>query len=290
MNQEPLEPHDSTDAVAQLLARRRQAAGRVRPDFTGSRSAHHYEQLADSEEGIQPQPLRRSVVRWRPPALPKVLIGSVVAISAVIIGFTLSTPEDSQSVSLTQQVLETQPPSTGDVMRSTSEPDPATAERGNSAQLVQSGEQPLLVHVTGAVNSPGVFELPAGARAIEAVEKAGGVTSEADTSTVNLAAPLTDGTQLYVPVIGEQARPEQPVSAKVPETRNTNSAAVGQKININTATSEELQTLPSVGPSTAQKIIDWRQANGSFQLPEELDQVSGIGPATLERLLPLVTV
>ena len=145
----------------------------------------------------------------------------------------------------------------------------------------------VVVHVVGQVHQPGVFQLPQGSRVNDAVEKAGGVTAEADTSKVNLAASATDGAQIYIPAVGEQVV-GLPVAAS---TAGVNpSASSGTVINLNTATSEQLQELPKVGPATAEKIISWRETNGGFSSVADLDNVPGIGPAMLEMLTPLVTV
>jgi competence protein ComEA len=137
----------------------------------------------------------------------------------------------------------------------------------------------VLVHVVGAVREPGLYELKDGSRVADAVERAGGATPKADLSLVNLAAPLADGTQVVVPARAPPAR-AAPGGAS-PQTR-------AGPVHLNTATVEELDALPGVGPVTAQKIVDFRQANGAFASVDELDAVPGIGPARLEELRKLV--
>jgi competence protein ComEA len=144
----------------------------------------------------------------------------------------------------------------------------------------QRARPALLVHVVGAVREPGLYELKDGSRVAEAVERAGGATRKADLSLINLAAPVADGTQVVVPA---QAPPA------ATDAGGAQAAARAGPLHLNTATVEELDALPGVGPVTAQKIVDFRQANGAFTSVDELDAVPGIGPARLEELRKLVT-
>ena len=143
---------------------------------------------------------------------------------------------------------------------------------------------PILIYVTGAVKEPNTtVSIPAGSRVQEALEAAGGTLEEADLSRVNLAAVLRDGDQVYVPALGDES-----VSAEATLEVVLPTPSGGEKVFINTATLEELQTLPGVGPATAQRILDYREANGPFTSLEDLDLVNGIGPALLEDIAPLV--
>lgn len=154
----------------------------------------------------------------------------------------------------------------------------------------------VVVHVAGAVAKPGVVQLPAGSRVHQAVAAAGGAVPGADLNRLNLALVLADGSKIQVPRKGEVLHPEDPVDGSAATaTRGEdsgNSPAVpdGPKVNLNTATLEELDALPKVGPVLAQRILDWRKDHGSFKSPEDLDAVDGVGPKMLEALLPLVTV
>ena len=133
----------------------------------------------------------------------------------------------------------------------------------------------VTVDVTGAVRRPGLYRLPDGSRVADALDRAGGTTRKAFLEAVNLAAPLADGQQVLVPrkaAIGSAASPE---------------ASTGP-VSLSAATVDQLDTLPGVGPVTAQKIIDYRDAHGAFRSVEELDAVPGIGPATVEELRQLV--
>ena len=134
----------------------------------------------------------------------------------------------------------------------------------------------VLVHVLGAVRSPGVVELPQGARVSDAIAKAGGLTAAADPGELNLAAAVADGSQL---VIGTRGRPRGELRGDGVEG-GTGPAGSSATVSLNTATLEQLDTLPGVGPVTAQKILDWRKEHGRFTSVTELQEVDGIGPKT----------
>ena len=137
----------------------------------------------------------------------------------------------------------------------------------------------VVVDVVGAVRRPGLYRLAHGSRIADAVTRAGGATSKADLAQVNLAAPLADGEQVVVPkrLLGGAAG----ASATSP-------GAPGGPVQLSTATLEQLDSLPGVGPVTAQKILDYRQKHGAFQSVDELDAVPGIGPKRLDQLHDLV--
>jgi competence protein ComEA len=147
------------------------------------------------------------------------------------------------------------------------------------------------------VGAPGVVELETGARVADAVDAAGGLLPDADVSRVNLARVLADGEQLHVPRPGEPLAGE---SAQGPVEVGAGAAGggpdadgggpAGGRVDLNTATLEQLQTLPGIGPVLGQRILDWRAQNGRFSTVDELGEVSGIGPRVLEGLRPLATV
>jgi competence protein ComEA len=153
---------------------------------------------------------------------------------------------------------------------------------------------PVVVHVVGAVRRPGLLRLQEGARVADAVARAGGATRGADLAAVNLAAPVVDGIQILVPRRAAAA----PLATEVGSADAGTSAGsgvgagvagVGPKLSLATATAEELDELPGVGPVTAQKILDYRSQHGPFRSVEDLDAVPGIGPARIEQLRDLVT-
>jgi len=147
---------------------------------------------------------------------------------------------------------------------------------------------PLFVQVAGAVQRPGVYEVQAGARVFQVLLMAGGMTAEADDEAVPLAAEVADGACIRVPRVGEApAGPSLQVPAAPVGGEQSGSAAAGP-ISLSTATEAELDTLPGVGPKTAQRIIAYRLENGPFLSVDQLEEVSGIGPATVERLRDLV--
>jgi competence protein ComEA len=139
----------------------------------------------------------------------------------------------------------------------------------------------LVVHVVGAVRRPGLYRLREGSRVADAVAKAGGATPRADLSLVNLAAPAADGTQVVVP--------RRAAAGGGGATAPAAPGAPAGPVQLNSATVEQLDALPGVGPVTAQKIVDYRQQNGAFRSVDDLDAIPGIGPARLEQLRELVT-
>ncbi len=144
----------------------------------------------------------------------------------------------------------------------------------------------VVVDVVGQVNAPGLLTLPDGSRVADAVTAAGGATAGAELSAVNLARLLVDGEQLRIPAPGEVVAP---APAAVTGAGPAGVSADGL-VNLNTADSATLETLPGVGPALAGRILDWRESNGAFASVDELDEVTGIGPAMLAKLRDLVTV
>lgn len=151
---------------------------------------------------------------------------------------------------------------------------------------------PIAVHVIGAVPRPGLYKFPEGARVQDAIDSAGGLLSDADEDSLNLAALLEDGLQLSIPYKAgaEPQNEESPLSLPSSEDEQVSETSDVDLININSATLEELDTLPGIGPTTAQKIIDYRTENGPFSVIEDILNVSGIGPATFEDIQELITV
>jgi competence protein ComEA len=154
----------------------------------------------------------------------------------------------------------------------------------------------IRVHVAGEVLRPGVYQLPGTARVVDAVDAAGGPTAHADVDVINLAAALFDAAQVFVPrrgSVGTRAsipRPLPGVNAPPSPNANTPEGASSARVNINTASMSDLDTLSGVGPSTAKAIIEYRTKNGPFGSIEDLLNVRGIGPAKLDAMREQVTV
>jgi competence protein ComEA len=146
----------------------------------------------------------------------------------------------------------------------------------------------LFVHVLGAVRKPGLFQLAEGARVVDAIAAAGGLAETGDPAGVNLARSLSDGEQLYVPAVGE-VPPPVPPGGGASGGSGSGGAATGP-VNLNTATVADLDSLPRIGPAMAQRIVDFRTANGKFTSIDELRNVVGIGEKTFDGLKDLVTV
>ena len=177
----------------------------------------------------------------------------------------------------------------------------AAGDLGAGSGAIASAPTTLVVHIVGAVQRPGVYELPIGARGDDAVRAAGGLTRDADIRLVNLALPLIDGEQLVVPRRGERpvvastqsATPQQPArtaSPASPASPATPATAAAGPTNINRATAAELEALPGVGPSTARAIVEHRERYGPFATVDDLLAVRGIGPAKLAEMRSWVSV
>ncbi len=166
---------------------------------------------------------------------------------------------------------------------------------------------PIAVHVIGAVPRPGLYEFAEGARVQDAIDAAGGLLAQASVEALNLAAPLEDGKQLVVPFAdgtevttaseeGQVVLPSSTESEVSPpfdfssESETPVAESNGELVNLNTATLDELNSLPGIGPTLAQRIIDYRTQNGNFSTIEDLMNVSGIGVSTFEEIKNLITV
>lgn len=176
-------------------------------------------------------------------------------------------------------------------------------ENSNTIEIKQTNnrigkvksEKTIWVHVIGEVQTPGVVELEEGSRIIDAIEKAGGKTEDADLSKINLAYVIEDGVQIYVPRIGEDMNNITQISEEagvgiITQTSKQEDAGKTIKVNINTANLEKLQTLPGVGNATAQKILDYKKEHGNFKNIEEIKNVSGIGESKFNNLKNYIVV
>jgi competence protein ComEA len=150
---------------------------------------------------------------------------------------------------------------------------------------------PLEVHVVGAVLRPGVYVFVEGSRIQDAITAAGGLSSEADLEAINLAATLEDGQQLAIPYRGGSPPAAQPTSAfRVLPSADATATPSVDLIDINSASPEELATLPGIGATTAQRIVEYRTEHGPFARLEDIMNVAGIGPATFDSIRTLITV
>lgn len=163
--------------------------------------------------------------------------------------------------------------------------DTAAADTSANEENATATSGEVVVHVTGAVSTPGVYTLPSDARVDDAV-RAAGATAEADLSQLNLAQKLADGQKITVPAIGSASTSAGEGTATTPADASSDGALV----NINTASLEELETLPSIGEVRAQAIITYRETNGGFRTIEELQEVSGIGEKIFADVAPHITV
>ncbi|HVM02968.1 MAG TPA: helix-hairpin-helix domain-containing protein [Acidimicrobiales bacterium] len=163
----------------------------------------------------------------------------------------------------------------------------APIDGGPETTVAAAPPVPVTVHVAGQVVSPGVYALASGGRVADAVVAAGGAAAEADVEQLNLAARVSDGERVYVPRKGES-----PPAATVPPAAGggAKAATPAGPVNLNTATAEQLDALPGVGPATSRAILAYRSSHGRFRSVTELLEVPGIGPAKLEALRPLVKV
>ncbi|WP_205697737.1 ComEA family DNA-binding protein [Conexibacter sp. SYSU D00693] len=190
---------------------------------------------------------------------------------------------------------------TGDAVTRTASSSPAGAGASSSTAgdgasggvaVEQDRGRPAVVHVVGAVRRPGLYRLPAGARVADAVEEAGGATGRAELTGLNLAAKVADAQQVVVPERGA-ASAATPASGGAPAGRTAGAVAGGaaeQPLDLNTATAEQLDTLDGVGPATAAKILEARQAQGGFRSVDDLARIPGIGPKRLAAIRARVRV
>lgn len=255
------------------------------------------------------------------PALVLLCVVLLVALGAGCLSLLNGAPEDNAVVTTAGGSSKDSSPhgegrqrsaGAGASPRASSEPSgrPGSGPVGGSGTTGAASGAPggvVTVHVVGEVKDPSVVTLSPGARVMDAVQAAGGFTPGAVKDRINLAETVTDGSQIVIPnastadevaagraaASAGNAAPGSDAKAGVPASRSTSTApgaGSGALVNLNTATQAELEELPRVGPVLAQRIVEFRTQHGPFTAPEQLDDVSGVGPAMLEALLPLVTV
>lgn len=184
------------------------------------------------------------------------------------------------------------------------ESDLAIQEEMTGQEEEQHSDDRILVHISGAVNKEGIVELKMGSRIADAIDKAGGIKEDADIEEINLAYLLEDGMKIKIPNKQEKDKQSDTVQEENIENYVTTSIGVSnvskeeekskdmksEKVNINTATQTELETLPGIGPSTAMKIITYRKEKGKFMKKEEIKEVSGIGESKYNKIKDLIVV
>lgn len=223
--------------------------------------------------GLLPRPPHAQWALGRTQALVIVLV-VVAALIGAIAAYVSARPHVEPVSSVTE--------STGTPMN-----DEANSRAGNDTDASASKE--LMVHVAGLVKSPGVVSLPTGSRVIDALAAAGGAKRKADLSLLNLARVLADGEQVLVG--SKPATTDGTMSdGGAGSTGGSTGGSGGVLLNLNTATIEQLETLPGIGPALGQRILDWRAEHGQFSSVDELREVAGIGDVTFGELEPLVTV
>lgn len=269
------------------------------PAVSGTGTAGTGTAGAGRAESPDPPGLRRRWALSLPAAVLAVCLLLGCAAAAVLLRDTGPAPVASVELSATASAARPDAQATANGRGTAGSSQPASAATSHGAAEAEKGPATVVVHVAGAVQRPGIVRLPPGSRIVDAVDGAGGSAADADLTAVNLAAPAQDGAMVLVPRIGEDAPPPTVANGRT-DGANGGGTAAGvpaagtdagsARVNLNTADSVQLQTLPRVGPVLAERIIEWRSAHGSFSRPEDLDAVPGIGEAMMAALLPLVTV
>ena len=230
---------------------------------------------------VRPRALIDSIVPWLRFVGPGRLLGAAGAILVLagVAWWMLRTPVVPTESRLplaaraeAAQVVASAPPS--------GPPPPSSAPAATSA---------VVIHVTGAVRAPGVYELQPGQRVADAIVAAGGALADADADALNLAAPVADGDRIAVPTAGESSALGGEVDIGHSHAGATAGAAGGAPIDINAAGVAELETLPGIGPATAAAIVDHREQHGPYATIDDLEAVRGIGPARIDAIRDLIT-
>ena len=221
-----------------------------------------------------------------------VIIGLIIIIAFL---YYIYTKEDNMVISAEESLEENM---LGNIVGNLEENEETTKEATDK----------IIVHVSGAVNKEGIVELEENSRISDAINKAEGLKENADTKNINLAFKLEDGMKIYIPTVEETIEKNEQnqngnmidqtskyvtSSSGVVQEEQTNEKSEqnkNEKININTATQTELETLPGIGPSTSLKIVNYREENGKFKSIEEIKEVSGIGDAKYENIKELICV
>lgn len=208
----------------------------------------------------------------------KILLIILISIIAIVVGYYAYKNEKESQNFIEEQNLEIQE---------------------NEIEKTNEEIKKIIVHISGAVQNEGIVELEENSRIADAIEKAGGFKENAYTKDINLAYKLEDGMKIYIPTIEEKENEKtdvttesgiENINTKNNDTNINENKKANSKININTATKEELDTLPGIGPSTAEKIINYRKENGKFKSIEEIKDVSGIGDSKYENIKDMIEI
>ncbi len=208
----------------------------------------------------------------------KILLIILISIIAIVVGYYAYKNEKESQNFIEEQNLEIQE---------------------NEIEKTNEEIKKIIVHISGAVQNECIVELEENSRIADAIEKAGGFKENAYTKDINLAYKLEDGMKIYIPTIEEKENEKtdvttesgiENINTKNNDTNINENKKANSKININTATKEELDTLPGIGPSTAEKIINYRKENGKFKSIEEIKDVSGIGDSKYENIKDMIEI
>ena len=216
----------------------------------------------------------------------KILIGLIIA------GFFMINGQSSRRSNVAELAQETVTSSEAELEEiSTGTKKNSQKEKAEPQTSSSEESEFLTVDVKGAVKNPGIYQLKKTSRINDAIQKAGGLTTDADSKSINLAQKLTDEAVVYVATVGENA---VSVASGTGQSSTLGTSEVasqkGNKVNLNTANLSELQTVSGIGQKRAQDILDYREANGKFNSVDDLKNVSGVGAKTLEKLKEYVTV
>jgi competence protein ComEA len=232
-----------------------------------------------------------------------ICIAAILVVTVLFIIFVINRNQNKNIIDLNSLVgEENQTEESSENLNNENLKSEENSEKGTNAEnsgmnTEKQNSETIVIHITGEVKKEGVIYLEEGARIIDAIKEAGGETKQADLSQVNLAYELQDGQKVYIPNKNEKIT-EYIVdnsNENLTNNQNTNKSDSGSngkiiKININTATLAELDNLPGIGPSTAQKIIEYREKNGKFKKIEDIQNVKGIGEAKYEDIKEKITV
>ena len=221
----------------------------------------------------------------------KILIG-LSLIGLIIAGFFMINGQSSRRSNVAELAQETVTSSEAELEEiSTGTKKNSQKEKAEPQTSSSEESEFLTVDVKGAVKNPGIYQLKKTSRINDAIQKAGGLTTDADSKSINLAQKLTDEAVVYVATMGENAAS---VSSNTGQSSTSGTSEVasqkGNKVNLNTADLSELQTISGIGQKRAQDILEYREANGKFNSVDDLKNVSGVGAKTLEKLKEYVTV